>query len=352
MIDLGNPFLLPDHLRCAAHERRLTEQDLSLFGDQARVVADLLVGQERLARVGTVYVSQEAENPAYTIPLRDPSQQLRIYAETREQLEEIGSNQAVAECHLGAIYLSQGTSYQVTKLDLFKMRVDVKRFEGNYYTKPLGFKELTLLDGEPLHREAPHAALFTGRVHVIDHITGYDHFHQRFHTKLEERDLETPLTTELETQAFWLTIDRWLEKRLLESGMHPLASLHAAEHAMIALLPLCVLCDLRDMGGISFTLHPQAEHPLLCIYDGYRGGIGYARQAYQQFFRLAAATLDHLRRCQCLSGCPACVQSPRCGSGNDDLDKQGAMLLLQVLLGRERGNGSSTEENDGSDIPL
>ena len=297
-------------------------------------------------------MSQEEENPAYTIPLRDRSQQLRMYSETRERLEEIGSDQAVAECYPGAIYLSQGESYEVTKLDLVEMRVDLKRFGGNYYTKPIGFKELTLLDGDPLQREASHATLFTGRVHVVDHITGYGHFHQRFYSKLEERELAAPLTTELETQAFWFTIDRWLEKRLLESGAHPLASLHAAEHAMIALLPLYVLCDPRDMGGISFNMHPQAERPLLCIYDGYQGGVGYARQAYQQFFQLASATLDHLKRCQCLSGCPACVQSPRCGSGNDELDKKGAIMLLQVFLSGERGNGSDTEENDGSGIPL
>ncbi len=345
IIDLGNPYILPDHLRCAAHERRLTARELSLFGDQAQAVADLLVSKGQLGKVGSVYVSQEAENPAYTIPLRDRSRQLRMYAETREQLEEIGSDQAVAECYPGAVYLSQGTSYQVTKLDLAEMRVDLKRFEGNYYTKPIGFKELTLLDGEPLQREVSHATLFAGRVHIIDHITGYGLFHKRFHTKLEESELAAPLTTELETQAFWLTIDRWLEKRLAESGVHPLASLHAAEHAMIALLPLCVLCDPRDIGGISFNMHPQAERPLLCIYDGYQGGVGYARQAFQQFFRLAAATLDHLKHCQCLSGCPACVQSPRCGSGNDELDKKGAVMLLQALLTVEGGN-------DGSDISL
>lgn len=348
IIDLGNPYILPDHLRCAAHERRLTIHELSLFSDQAQAAADLLVNTGHLSKVGTVYISQEAENPAYTIPLRDRSRQLRMYAESSEQLEEIGSDQAVAECYPGAIYLSQGTRFEVTNLDLTEMRVDLKRFEGNYYTKPTGFKELTLLEDRPLHREIPHATLFTGRVHIIDHITGYGHFHSRYHAKQEERKLGTPLTTELETQAFWLTIDRRLEKRLAESGVHPLASLHAAEHAMIALLPLFVLCDPRDMGGISFHMHPQAERPLLCIYDGYQGGVGYARQTYHQFLRLATATLDHLKQCQCLSGCPACVQSPRCGSGNDELDKKGAVMLLQALLAVEGDEG----RNDGSDISL
>jgi DEAD/DEAH box helicase domain-containing protein len=352
VIDLGNPYILPDHLRCAAHERRLAARELPLFGDQAQAEADLLVSKGYLAKVGAIYASQEAENPAYTIPLRDRSQQLRIYSETRERLEEIGSDQAVVECYPGAIYLSQGISYEVTNLDLTEKRVDLKRFEGNYYTKPVGFKELTILGGEPLQREARHATLFTGRVHIIDHITGYGRFHKRFHAKLEERELTASLTTELDTEAFWFTIDRWLEKRLLESGVHPLASLHAAEHAMIALLPLYVLCDPRDMGGISFNIHPQAERPLLCIYDGYQGGVGYARQAYQQFFQLAGATLDHLKHCQCLSGCPACVQSPRCGSGNDDLDKKGAVLLLQALLTVEEGDESDTEGNNGSDISL
>lgn len=352
VVDLSNPYVLPNHLRCAAHEHRLTTHDLSLFSAQARRVADLLVDKGQLVQVGSMYVSQEAKNPAYTIPLRDGSQQLHMYTETREHLEEVGSTQAVAECYPGAMYLSRGTSYQVTKLDLVEMRVDVKRCEENYYTKPFGFKELTLLDGEQLHKEASHATLFTGPVHITDHVTSYGHFHKRFHTKLEERELEAPLSTELETQAFWFTIDRWLEKWLLENGIHPVASLHAAEHAMIALLPLYVLCDPRDMGGISFSMHLQAERPLLCIYDGYQGGIGYARQAYQQFVQLAAATLEHLKCCRCLSGCPACVQSPRCGSGNDELDKRGAVMLLQALLAGEKGNESGTEGEDGSDISL
>jgi DEAD/DEAH box helicase domain-containing protein len=174
-------------------------------------------------------------------------------------------------------------------------------------------------------------------------LTGYGRFHKRFHSKLEEKDLVASLTTELDTQAFWFTIDRWLEKRLLESGVHPLACLHAAEHAMIALLPLYVLCDPRDMGGISFNMHPQAERPLLCIYDGYPGGVGYSQQACQNFFQLVEATLDHLRHCHCLSGCPACIQSPRCGSSNEDLDKKGAAILLQSLIAVEGGI-------DGSDI--
>lgn len=352
IIDLSNPYILPDHLRCAAHERRLSVRELSLFGEHAQRNADLLVSKGYLDKAGSFYASKEEKNPAYTILLRDRSQQLHMYTETKERLEEIGSDHAVVECYPGAIYLSQGRSYEVTKLDLTEMRVDVKRFDGNYYTKPMGFKELTLLDEEPRQKEAPHATLFTGRVHIIDHITGYGHFHQRFHTKLEEKKLTVPLTTELETQAFWLTIDRWLEKRLIESNVHPLASLHAAEHATIALLPLYVLCDPRDMGGISFHMHPQAERPLLCIYDGYHGGVGYAQQAYEQFFRLAAATLDHLSRCQCLSGCPACIQSPRCGSGNNDLDKKGATLLLQAILSGEGDNEYDREEHDGRDISL
>lgn len=339
IIDLDNPYILPDHLRCAAKERRLTVHELSsLFGNQAQVAADLLTKQGYLSKLGTVYASKETKNPAYTFSLRGHSQQLHMYTENREQLEEIGSDQVIAECYPGAIYLSQGISYRVTKLDLLKMRVDLQRYEGSYYTKPIGTKELVVLDAMPLQRHLSHATLFTGRVHITDHITGYVHFDKHSHAKLEEKELADPLTAKLETQAFWITIDPWLEEQLMKSGSHPLASLHAAEHAMIALLPLYVLCDPRNMGGISFNMHPQAQRPLLCIYDGYHGGIGYARQVYGQFFRLATATLDHLKRCRCLSGCPACVQSPRCGSGNDDLDKKGAIMLLQMLVVEEHDN--------------
>src|SRR5258708_4131677 len=130
IIDLGNPYILPDHLRCAAQEQQLTVHELSLFGDQARTTADLLANQGYLRKVGSSYVSLEAENPAYTIPLRDRSQQLHMYTEEGDRLEEIGSDQAIAECYPGAIYLSQGVSYQVTNLDLSQMRIDLRKLDG------------------------------------------------------------------------------------------------------------------------------------------------------------------------------------------------------------------------------
>src|SRR5205814_1778469 len=148
----------------------------SLFGNQAQAAADLLTSQGYFSKLGTVYASKETKNPAYTISLRGHSQELLMYTEEGERLEEIGSDQAIAECYPGAIYLSQGESYRVTNLDLSQMRVDLQRHEGSYYTKPIGTKELTILDATLLQRQLSHATLFTGRVHVIDHVTGYVHF--------------------------------------------------------------------------------------------------------------------------------------------------------------------------------
>lgn len=352
VIDLGNPYILPDQLRCAAHERRLSTRDLAVFGETAQSEADRLVSQGYLSKAGSMYASDEAHNPAFTVGIRETSEQLHIYTEANERLEEIGGDQAVAECYPGAIYLSQSLTYEVTRANFDRKRIEVRRFDSDYYTKPVGYKVLTLVEDDPVHKDIPHATLFTGRVHITDHVTGYSCFNTRSHTKIDQRMLETVLTTELDTQAFWFTIDRWMEKRLAECGMNPLACLHAAEHAMIALLPLYVLCDPRDMGGISFHLHSQAERPLLCIYDGHQGGVGYARQAYEQFFPLAAATLYHLTRCPCLSGCPTCVQSPRCGSGNDELDKKGAVLLLESLLDREDEAGGVAGEHHDIDTAL
>ena len=130
------------------------------------------------------------------------------------------------------------------------------------------------------------------------------------------------------TQALWYV----MPEKLLEEEF-PLdvlqGSLHAAEHGQIAVLPLIAMCDRWDIGGLSTAFHPQTGRPTIFIYDGHPGGVGITRTGYHQFERLVDDALRLIQECPCESGCPSCVQSPKCGNLNEPLNKNGAIELLK-----------------------
>jgi DEAD/DEAH box helicase domain-containing protein len=122
---------------------------------------------------------------------------------------------------------------------------------------------------------------------------------------------------------------------LQDNGIEPLrvpGSLHAAEHAAIGLLPLVASCDRGDIGGVSTAIGPVQGLPTIFVYDGYPGGAGFADRGFRKIGTWWAATAAAIEACDCPSGCPSCVQSPKCGNGNDPLDKQGAIRLLRLVL--------------------
>lgn len=330
ILDPLNPRILADHLVAAAAELPLSEDEGALYG------FDLAPSLHRLSREGRLLLSAKGE--AYYAKARYPQRQISIRSigepylilEGREVIGSVDGYRALAECHPGAIYLHQGRQYEVERLDLAARKISVREVEVNYYTQPLAEKETEILAVRE-RKGLPGAPARFGSLKVTERITGYEKRRVFGQERLGAYPLNLPPQT-FETTGVWIEVPEAFAEALQREGYHLMGSLHATEHAMISLLPLFALCDRYDIGGISYAFHPQVEGPAIFIYDGYPGGIGLAERGFQKLQELTEATKRLLTHCPCENGCPSCIHSPKCGSGNRPLDKGGALRLLTGLL--------------------
>jgi DEAD/DEAH box helicase domain-containing protein len=222
-----------------------------------------------------------------------------------------------------------GESFRVLGLDLATRAALVEPFTGDYYTQAKK-ETTTAIEEEEVASRRLGMDVFFGRVSVTEQVVAYQKKSIRDQATLDLVALELPPTT-FETEAIWYVPD---EAQLagLEALPKLLGSLHAAEHAMIAILPLWAMCDRWDIGGLSTNLHFQTGRPTVFVYDGHAGGVGIAKRGYDELEGWVRDTERLLAGCPCADGCPSCVQSPKCGNLNEYLDKEGALTLLRRML--------------------
>ena len=231
--------------------------------------------------------------------------------------------------HPGAVYLHQGQSYRVRELDLDDQVAVVEPFDGSEYTQPRVDTDISMLDEDDT-RVVGRSKLGLGGVRVRSRVIGYKRFDTFTGELLGTEELYLP-PAELDTRAFWYVVGLDV---LRDAGVDPAAvpgTLHAVEHAAIGILPLFTICDRWDVGGVSTPLLAETGAPTIVIYDGYPGGAGIAELGYEAADGHLQATLEVIDVCRCSDGCPSCVQSPKCGNGNEPLDKAGAVALLHTL---------------------
>jgi DEAD/DEAH box helicase domain-containing protein len=280
----------------------------------------------------TTYVlRQPGAYPAAEVSLRSASPEHFAIVDVASG-ELLGSTEAArahSTVHEGAIYLHLGRSYEVSELDLDRRRALVAPFDGDWYTQPKRETDTTierLLD----RRDALGVTLSFGEVAVTETVLAYQRKRVADHAQIDLVALDLPETS-FSTQALWFELDsgELADTIPLESL---LGALHATEHAQIAVLPLIAMCDRWDIGGLSTNLHPQTSGATIFIYDGHPGGIGITRTAFARFEELCRDAHRLIAECPCTSGCPSCVQSPKCGNLNEPLSKAGARMLLEQLL--------------------
>ncbi|MGH2661481.1 MAG: DEAD/DEAH box helicase [Actinomycetota bacterium] len=332
VVDPGNPYVLGPHVACAAREHPLEPDEVSFFGDEApAVVAEMTEAGDLVERRGRLH-GRPGTAPHRSVDIRSASGHLFLIveADTGALLGTVDESRAFLQVHPGAVYLHQGEQYEVGELDLERHVALVHPANVDYYTQSRDVTDIEVLAtlAESKVGETP---MFFGTVRVTNHVVA---FVRKLHLTGDVVDtvpLDLPPQM-LDTRSVWWAVP---ESVIGRAGIREAAlpgAAHAAEHAAIGLLPLVATCDRWDVGGVSTAYHPDTGSCAIFIYDGYPGGAGICERGFHAGERLLSATLEAIRVCRCHSGCPSCVQSPKCGNGNEPLDKAGAAALIEEML--------------------
>ena len=331
VLDPANPYVLGPQLCCAASESALTSADLELFGGRA--------AEEAVAALTASGALRRRPSGWYWTHRGRPEVDLRGTGGAPVSVVESGSGRLLgtvdpasshAMLHTGALYLHQGVSYLVDDLDLEDAVALVQPADPDWTTQARDVTDLAVVDVRSYVDAGP-VGMFLGEVDVTSQVVSYQRRRISTGEVIDTRPLDLP-ARELRTVAVWFTISpRALAAAGVERADFP-GALHAAEHAAIGLLPLMATCDRWDIGGLSTANHPDTEAPTVFVYDGHPGGAGFAERAYATAAAWLTATREAIAGCGCETGCPSCVQSPKCGNGNNPLAKDAAVLVLDTVL--------------------
>ncbi|MFD3595326.1 DEAD/DEAH box helicase [Nocardia sp. NPDC058640] len=337
--DPYNPYILGPQLLCAAMELPLTDMEVSeLRADE--VLADLaeqgLIRRRPSVRgAGARWHVTAHTHPHDDVDVRGGlgSPIAIVDAETGRLLGTADAGRAPATLHSGAVHLHQGETYLVDELDLEGGVAFVNEVDPGFTTSS---RQVTSITVEGVIEERVFGEVFTASVQVAvtNQVVGYLRTLVTGEV-LDQVELDLPAHT-LHTKAVLYTVTpRLLAAADITDEQLP-GALHAAEHAAIGMLPLVAGCDRWDIGGVSIAEHPDTGAPTVFVYDGQPGGAGFAERGFAQLSDWLAATLSVIRSCACQDGCPSCVQSPKCGNGNNPLDKDAAARLLAAVLSELR----------------
>ncbi|MEZ0362886.1 DEAD/DEAH box helicase [Mycobacterium sp. pUA109] len=331
VIDPANPYVLGPQLLCAATELPLDEGEVDQLG--ATEVAAALVDDGMLRRRSGRYFPAPEVDPHPGVDIRGSTggQIAIVEADTGRLLGGVGAGQAPAAVHPGAVYLHQGEVYLVDSLDLPGGVAFVHSEDPGYATFARELTDITVT-GDGQRATFGSVGLGLVPVSVTNQVVGY--LRRRLDGEvLDFVELDMPASTLATTAVVYTVTPDALAERGVELPRIP-GALHAAEHAAIGLLPLVASCDRGDIGGLSTAVGPAALGglPSVFVYDGYPGGAGFAERGFRSATTWLAATAAAIESCECPRGCPSCVQSPKCGNGNEPLDKTGAIRVLRLVL--------------------
>ena len=362
LINPDNPVICQAHLACAAAEHPLRQGEPFLKETSGASVRSSKNGLNRgLLEISGTKTADAFENPIETalkdletsgrllksadsqiwfsavksphreVSLRGTGRTIPIFLEnSRQSLGEIDMHRAYFETHDGAVYLHQGKSYVVTRFDPVKGSVEAIPREVNYYTRARSAKSTRIIQIRETRR-VHGTRVGYGRLRITEQVTGYDRRLVATGRSIGMVPLDLPPLT-FDTQGLWIQIPDHVRDRITGDQLHFMGGIHAMEHAAIGIMPLLVMTDRNDLGGISIPFHDQVQTAAVFVYDAVPGGLNLCRQAFEKADLFIRQTLAAIADCPCDIGCPACVHSPKCGSGNRPIDKQASLEILQQLI--------------------
>jgi DEAD/DEAH box helicase domain-containing protein len=331
VIDINNETVNTAHVRCAAFEQPIEETE-PYFVKHRSVI-------EKMTAESSIF--KDEENSRYFTLMKYPYREvdLRMAGDTYSiycgdtLIATASGRRAYMENFKGAVYMHRGNSFIIRSMDRAKKDIKAEPFTGNYYTMPNTNKN-TMVEASILQKdESGMSACFCG-LRVTEQLVGFSQISTRTGEKIADVELtEQPI--QFSTKGMYVLVPESIKAKITDSELDFMGAIHAFEHAMISVVPTFYLASRDDIGGISYPYHPQLGSSAVFMYDAYPGGIGINERVYEQLTDVVERTLDLVENCECESGCPACIYSPKCGSGNYPLDKAGAIMLMRGLLSGE-----------------
>ncbi|MBQ9536190.1 MAG: DEAD/DEAH box helicase [Desulfovibrionaceae bacterium] len=336
VLNPDNPVIAAKHLECAASEQVLLSNEPYLQNPCLKKALAKLLKEGRLKTCDQpdTYLATK-KDPQRDVSLRGSGQTFTIEESTGTIIGSLDLLRAYKDAHPGAVYLHQGKSYVIDALDQVTGSIKARAATVKWFTKSRGQKETSILQEEE-RKSLGRVLLCRGRLRITEQVTAYEKRSNFGQQLLSVTNLDLPPVI-FETEGLWYVIPDAVRLTLENAFIHFMGAIHALEHACIGLLPLKVLADRNDFGGISIPLHPQVGKACIFIYDGVQGGAGLTYSAFQDGYGLLEAVYKTIVKCTCTDGCPSCVHSPKCGAGNRPISKAGAIRLLEEIFlpGRE-----------------
>ena len=332
IIDLTNPILQEAHLMCAAKELPLQRGEAERYFDISQNVIDAMVLKKDLCENHKGdFIYPYDDHPAMDHSLDQISSEEFKVMNNGRLLETMERSQVYREAHEGAILINKGDTYVVKSVNLKNGFVDVTRQDVDYHTMVLNQTDISI------RKKISKTRYGRLTIHFGELTVSEDYFKYKkmqFSKAVGTYPLELP-PLKFNTKGLWFTIPKQVKDTL--DDMFPneeevfAGGLHGAEHALIGLFPLHTMCDRFDIGGLSTNYHEDTQEATIFIYDGYEGGIGICEKAVEVFVELLNSTIDLLDNCQCQSGCPSCIYSPKCGNDNKPLHKNATKYILEYM---------------------
>ncbi|MCE5194016.1 MAG: DEAD/DEAH box helicase [Nitrospiraceae bacterium] len=332
VIDPENKNILKKHLPCASSEIYLKQDDKIYDIKKLRPLINEMV-EENILKQGKkaeIWFSK-IRTPQREVEIRTIGKAYDIIDESGKTIGELSGSRVFREAFPGAAYLHWGKQYLITNLMIEQKKAVCRESDLSYYTQALTKEETSVL-AEIERKNLNKLELCRGMLRMKSRVTGYDKKSLFDRTVISREKLEMPEYI-FETEGLWIKIDERIRDEIESHGYDLAGTLHAVEHLAITCMPLFALCDKGDIGGLSYPLYPEFRTPAIFIFDGYEGGVGLTKRAYDVADEWLSKSLEIINECNCENGCPSCIQDPQCGSGNQPLDKQGARFLLEKWLG-------------------